>query len=347
MASPPPTTLPELIEQLGRTYSPFERLKILGRAWSLLRQMNPDQRLLVAAQLGLDNADEVVHAIAERSGKQASPALLSMIERAQVKGTSQLPQLLSDIKDPAKRAARLREGVQAVEQELIGGDAAAPWLPPAIAAPATAPPPKPAARRPPAPPPFEAMKAPSPAPAPVPAPAPAPAPPPVQTAPPPPVQAALPPEPKPVEAPAPPPQPKPAPVAAAEPRPEPVRQASPGFTAELDEAPTLLARFRILHEHREEIRKMPSSALRPLLEGFPDGWARRRALGEILRAGAPADLSEAPPLLEALGAQRDRVWCLGALTHQRQIPEKDREALLAGIDSPLARRRLQRSRKGT
>lgn len=141
-----------------------------------------------------------------------------------------------------------------------------------------------------------------------------------------------------MEAPAPPPQPAPA---AAEPRPEPARQAPRSFIAELDEAPTLLARFRVLHEHGEEIKKMPASALRPLLEGFPDGWARRRALGEILRAGAPADLSEALPLLEALGAQRDRVWCLGALTHQREIPEKDREALLAGVDSPAARRRLK------
>ena len=84
MAAPVPTSLPELIEPLGRTYSPFERLKILGRAWVLLRQMTSEERRLVAIQLGLDNADEVVHAIAERSGKQASPALLSMIERAQV-----------------------------------------------------------------------------------------------------------------------------------------------------------------------------------------------------------------------------------------------------------------------
>lgn len=332
MASPVPTSLPELIEQLGRTYSPFERLKILGRAWGLLRQMTSEERRLVAIQLGLDNADEVVHAIAERSGKQASPALLSMIERAQVKGTAHLPQLLSDLKNPARRAARLREGVQAVEQELIGGDAPAPWLPPAIAAPAATPPPKPAAK-PPAPPPFEAMTAPPPAPAPAP-------PPPVPAAPPPPpVQAAPPPEPpKPVAAPAPPPsQPKPAP--AFEPRPEPAQHG--GLAAELDAAPSLLARFRVLHEHLATVKKMPASALRSVLEGFPDGWARRRALGEILRAGAPADLSEALPLLEALGAQRDRVWCLGALTHQRQVPEKDRETLLAGIDSPAARRRLK------
>lgn len=332
MAAPPPKTLPELIEQLGRTYSPFERLKILGRAWSLLRRMTSQERLLVATQLGLDNADEVVEAIAGRSGKQAAPALLSMIERAQVKGTAHLPQLLSDLKNPGKRAERLRQGIQAVEEAIEDGEV--PWLPPAVAAAAPAPPPKLAAK-PKAPPPFEAMAAPPPPQAPAPAapappPAPAPAPPPVQAAPPPPVQAAPPPEPpRPVVAPPPPP------------RPEPAGPAPGGLAAELDATPSLLARFRVLHGNLAALKKMPATALRPLLEGFPDGWARRRALGEILRAGAPADLSDALPLLDALGSERDRLWCLGALVHQRRIPEKDREALLAGIDSPAARRRLK------
>ncbi|HEV2845567.1 MAG TPA: hypothetical protein VG477_12020, partial [Thermoanaerobaculia bacterium] len=266
----PATSLPELIEQLRRTYSPFERLKILGRAWTLLRQMTSEERRLVGFQLGLDNADEVVEAIAERSGKQASPALLSMIERAQVKGTAHLPQLISDLKDPGKRAERLRQGLEIAEEAVQSGEV--PWLPPAIAAPAAAP--KPAAARP-SPPPFEAMPTPAPAPAPVIAPpAPAPAPPPAQAAPPPPVQTAPPPEPpKTVAAPEPPPQPKPAPTA------EPLVPHT--LAAELDAAPSLLLRFRVLHRHLEALKRMPASALRPLLESFPDGWARRRALAEI------------------------------------------------------------------
>jgi hypothetical protein len=328
MASPVPASLPELVEQLRRTYSPFERLKILGRAWSLLRQMTSEERRLVGFQLGLDNADEVVEAIAARSGKQASPALLSMIERAQVKGTAHLPQLISDLKDPGKRAERLRQEAEAAEEAIQNGEV--PWLPPPVAAPA---PPKPAA-----PPPFEAMRAPAPAPAPpaVPAPAPAPAPPP------PAAQAPPPTEPQPVAAPAPPPaEPRPVPPPVAAPRPEPVPHNAAGLVAELDAAPSLLLRFRVLHGHLEAMKRMPASALRPLLEGFPDGWARRRALAEILRAGVPAELSEALTLVETLGSGRDRLWCLGALTSQRPLTEKDRETLLAGIDSPSARRRLK------
>ena len=318
MASPVPTSLPELIEQLGRTYSPFERLKILGRAWTLLRQMTSEERRLVGLQLGLDNADEVVEAIAERSGKQASPALLSMIERAQVKGTAHLPQLISDLKDPGKRAERLRQGVQAAEEAIQDGEI--PWLPPAApriqVQPAPAPPPPVQA---------QAVQTPAPVPAPpvVPAPAPAPTPPPV-------AQAASQPEPKPVEAPAPPPpQSKPAPAPVAEPLPD------------LDATSPLLTRFRALHERVDDMKRRPVASLRTLVESFPDGWARRRALGEILRAGAPADLSEALTLVGTLGSERDRLWCLGALTSQRQLSEQDRETLLAGIDSPSVRRRLK------
>src|SRR5689334_7218937 len=131
---PAPETLPELVQQLGSTYSPFERLKILSRAWSLLRKMAPQDRLLVATQLGLDHADEVVDAIAKRSGHEASPALISMIDRAQTQGTAHLPALIADLRDPQRRAERLRQGAQAV----VEGALAAPPSPKP-----TPPPPKP------------------------------------------------------------------------------------------------------------------------------------------------------------------------------------------------------------
>src|SRR3954451_15146535 len=111
---PPATeTLPELVQQLGPTFSPFERLKILSRAWGLLRKMTPQERRTVATQLGMDHADEVVTATARRSGNEASPALISMIERAQTQGTAHLPALIADLRDPQRRAERLRQGGQA------------------------------------------------------------------------------------------------------------------------------------------------------------------------------------------------------------------------------------------
>jgi hypothetical protein len=161
------------------------------------------------------------------------------------------------------------------------------------------------------------------APAPV---TPAPAPPPV-------VKAAPAPEPKPVEAP-PPPTPQPAPPPPAETVPD------SGLTDRLAAIPSLTLRFRVFRRQLNEARGMSTASLRSILEGFPDGWARRRALLELLRAGIPGALPDALSLVEALALERDRLWCLGALTDTREIPEEAREAVLAGVASPTARQRL-------
>jgi hypothetical protein len=349
----PASTLPELVDQLGRTYSPFERLKILGRAWGLLRKMSPEQRMIVAAQLGLDHADEVVEAIAKRSGQKASPALISMIEKAQMKGTPHLPELIADLRDPQRRGERLKQGALAVG-DALAADAVpeAQWLPPGAAPPDETRPPAPA----------RPSGAPRPAPAP-------PAPPPVQPAPQPvqaqpvPQPAAPPPAPAPAALPAAAPaQPAPPPLPAPEikpqesaPRPEPVavRPAAPpaqrlepagdgALAARLAAAPALTARFRLLRRHLDEARGVSAAGLGSLLETFPDGWARRRALLELLRAGVPAALDDVFALIETLGSDRDRLWCLGTLAESREIPEQDREAFLAAASSPTARRRLER-----
>lgn len=307
----PPSTLPDLVDQLGRTHSPFERLKILGRAWKLLRSMTPDQRMLVAARLGLDHADDVVEAIAKRSGQQASPALISMIERAQAKGTPHLPELIADLRDPKRRIERLKQGAVAVAEGALSGEAA-PQAPRSTAAT----PPKPQPAPPPAPPRREEAAQPV-----------------LGQA----VPAAIP-------EPAPPPPPPAPPVSkASPPRPEPVLSASDSsLAARLAEAPALTSRFRLLRRHLGDARGTSAAGLRSVLEGFPDGWARRRALLALLRGGFPVSFRDALALVETLGADRDRLWCLGALADSGNVQEGDREALLAVAGSPTARRRLER-----
>jgi hypothetical protein len=318
-----PSTLPELMQQLGSTFSPFERLKILSRAWGLLRTMTPQERLIVTTQLGLDHADDLLDAIARRSGHETSPTLVAMIERAQMKGTTHLPQLIADLRDPRRRSERLSQGaLTAVEEALAGGP---PVKPPA---PVTSKPaPVPAA--PPAPPLAAVLAAPPPPP---------PAPvaivlEPVQVVPPPvpaPLPSIAPPEPPP-----PPPRPQP-------PVPSAHRAEDDGLAGKLAEAPSLTVRFHVLRRHLEAAQGLSEDGLRSAVEAFPDGWARRRALVELLRAGAPAALDDALGLVEALGSERDRAWCLGTLVETRALSLRDRESLLAAAPSPAARRRLER-----
>jgi hypothetical protein len=301
--APAPTTLPELVQQLGTTFSPFERLKILSRAWAVLRAMTPQERLIVTSQLGLDHADEVLDAIARRSGHEAAPALVAMIERAQMKGTTHLPALIADLRDPRRRSERLSQGALAAVEEALAG------VPEPVPAPL---PPVPVA---PAPRPVVLEVVPEP----------------VPIAPPPPPVVALP-----VAEPPPPPKPPP-------PAPPKQRVEEDGLAGKLAEVSSLTARFHVLRRHLAEAKGLPADGLRSIAEAFPDGWARRRALVELLCNGAPAALGDALGLLEVLGSERDRLWCLGTLlAGSRALNSQDREILLAAAPSPTARRRLER-----
>jgi hypothetical protein len=102
-----------------------------------------------------------------------------------------------------------------------------------------------------------------------------------------------------------------------------------------------VARFRLLRDHLEDSKK-PAGDLHAVLDVFPDGWARRRALATLLESGVPEKTADAVSLLGILSSERDRLWCLGALAGSRGLSGADREHLLSTITSPAARRRLER-----
>jgi hypothetical protein len=79
-----------------------------------------------------------------------------------------------------------------------------------------------------------------------------------------------------------------------------------------------------------------------VLDVFPDGWARRRALATLLESGVLEKTADAVSLLGTLSSERDRLWCLGVLAGSRGLSGADREHLLSTITSPAARRRLER-----
>jgi hypothetical protein len=319
--APVPATLPELVQQLGSTFSPFERLKILSRAWAVLRAMTPQERLVVGSQLGLDHADDILDAIARRSGHQAAPMLVALIEKAQMQGTAHLPELIADLRDPRRRSERLSQGALGAVESTLAAAAAEPVAKPVKPAAPAAPKPAPPAEAP--------IFVLDPEPAPPPAPMASPKPVPVVVAPEP--AAPLPPA---VE---PPPAPKPQPPV------PPLRMAvDDGLAAKLAEARSLIARFQVFRQRLADVKRLPADGLRSVVEAFPDGWARRRALVELLRTGNPATLGDALGLVEALGSERDRSWCLGTLAETRALSPRDRESLLAAVPSATARRRLER-----
>jgi hypothetical protein len=138
------------------------------------------------------------------------------------------------------------------------------------------------------------------------------------------------PEPKPEPEPEPEPDPEPEPEPELEPEPEP--EPEPEVEAVVPPAPlpianrllerveqtdSLTRRFRALREDVEQARGLGVKQLEQLLSSFPPGWARRRALAALLRAGLPADHQQASDLIEKLESPVSRKWCTNVLIGKR------------------------------
>lgn len=348
--TPPPDpnrALLDLIVQLKDAKSPLARVRVIARAWRTVRALTPKQRYEIAVHLGLDGADDLIEAIATYQGATPPPELMAAVNEVQKMDPATVKTIAARVRNPKQRAEGIRQGLKAIEDVLAGPEtppspsprkAPAPetpgWLPKgASATPAPPVPPAPPAQIIAKPatswPLREAPSEPKPAPAPVAAPAPAPPPP----SPPPPAPAPVPLAPIPapaVAAPAPPPPAPPAPV--------PVQA---GLAEHLGSIPALTARFRYLRGHLDQVRRLPVAELRALLEVFPDGWARRRALSGLIEEGVPARAADVLSLVDVLQSPRDRAWCLSTVADTRALSDEERSALLQAAATPAGRRRLE------
>lgn len=334
MAAPPtpPNLAAELVAQLREARSPLARIRVVTRAWRLLRNLSSQDRLIIASQIGIEGADDLVEAIARHQGTTPPTELIGAINNLQKVDPATVKALATKMQDPRQRGQVVAQGLKAVESALIGP-------PPA---PAAAPPPKPA------PPPVTVKPAASwplresapAAPAPAPAP-PAPAPAPVAVKPPEPPKPAAVAPPPPAPAPPVPAPPAPVPVRPPEPPPQAAAPVRSALAAGLAAVPALTARFRLLRRRVAELRRLSPADLREVLEAFPDGWARRRALVDLIEAGVPERAADVLSLMDALQSPGDRSWCLGTLADARKLSADERAALLQAAPTAAGRRRLE------
>lgn len=342
MAAPPPVPpnlAAEILTQLRGAKSPLARVRVVARAWRVLRNLTPAERMTIATQIGIDGADDLIEAIAAHQGTTPPAELMGTLNNLQKVDAGTLKSIAAKVRDPRQRGQVVSQGLKALESALIGPEAQ-PAPPPKPRKPPAAPTPavtvKPAASWP--------LREATPAP-PKPAPPPA-APAPVAPAPAPPAPVVVkPPEPvKTVAAPAPVAPVIPAPPAPPAKPPEPPREpAAPtrGALAEaLSAVPALNARFRLFRRRIGEVRRLSPADLRGVLEAFPDGWARRRALVDLIEAGVPERTADVLALMDALQSAGDRSWCLGTLADARKLSPEERSALLQAAPTAAGRRRL-------
>ena len=83
---------------------------------------------------------------------------------------------------------------------------------------------------------------------------------------------------------------------------------------------SVFSQLRVLRRELSGFAGSSIDTLRELIETFPDGWARRRALSALLETGIPAgNPKDALELVSCLDRELDRRWCLGLLARKGDL----------------------------
>jgi hypothetical protein len=309
--------LEHLVRELRNVSSPIQRIKLLGRGWRTLRRLDRSQLQELARRAGLERAEGYLEILAREKGRLSPSLLLQIVQRFKGVDTGDVNDLVRDLGDPERREELLRGGLEAVEDWLDEPDAEdrepAAEPPPAAdpepdepdipIVPAVAEPPEAAVEV--EPPPPKAPAAPTPT---------WPAGPAAR-----PTAAAVP---------KPPSVAPPRELAVVPPRLESTDEGPDEVLRLLKDAPSTQRRLAVLRREIERVAELDVEGLHRLLDLFPDGWARRRALAALLVAGVPAKLVHAVFLIEQLASPTARRWCAGTLLDSRQLTEDERRALI-------------------
>ncbi len=357
-----------LLFELQTAQSPIAQAKILARAWRTVRELSPTDRKLLARHVGFDGAEDILEGLAKKSGGVAPAMLLQMLSNARGTDGSALRNIMTAFRDPSRRDDALSKSLdlaadlmkdqapaEDVEDDMYELRADEPVVEET---------------------PDEASEVPSAvdeegqmAPAETDEPTgdetgvPAESVPDEQSEPPP-----APPAPdvdrEPESTPKRPTRPphtaidwsrwdstdvvqRPAPAPRRDVRPT---VSKPGGRRIGEAAATIvggessiLRRLRGLHRAVPDLAGSSVSTLGELIEDFPDGWARRRALSALIEAGIPQSPDEAITLVESyLDRELDRRWCLGVLARRGDLSGASLERAGELLSSPSARRRLSR-----
>jgi hypothetical protein len=116
---------------------------------------------------------------------------------------------------------------------------------------------------------------------------------------------------------------------------------APAVLAALGAQSTIGSQLSVLRRELAGFSGSSLSTLRQVVDAFPDGWARRRAIAALLEAGIPSHPSEALGLVRCLAREFDRRWCLGILARRGCLRGGLLVQALEMVTSPAGRRRIE------
>lgn len=121
---------------------------------------------------------------------------------------------------------------------------------------------------------------------------------------------------------------------------------APVVLAALGAESTIGSQLRVLRRELAGFSGSSLATLQQVVEAFPEGWARRRAVEALLEAGIPAAPMEALGLVQSLERELDRRWCLGILARRGALRGGLLAQALEMVTSPAARRRIESAARG-
>jgi hypothetical protein len=346
--------LTALVHELQHAKSPLAQARVLARAWRTVRELSPTDRRLLARHAGFEGAGEILEGISQRKGGLAPAMLLRVLSNARGTDGSAVSELLAAFRDPHRRDEAIALGAdlasdllaeptdddgpeeidEAIE-ELQAVEASIIETPEEALAALSALEPEQEER-------GDDIE---PAPVPVPEPEEAQDPEPV-------------PEPE-SEPESPPPSPavdwsrwhsatesrRPAPTPREAIRPSISDAGTRRFEAHavmgaMGAERSVFSQLRVLRRELSGFAGSSTETLRELIEAFPDGWPRRRALCALLEVEIPTETRDALELVSCLERELDRRWCLALLARRGDLRGSLLSRALDLVDSDYSKRRL-------
>jgi len=354
--------LTALLHELQHARSPLAQARVLARGWRTVRELSPTDRRLLARHAGFEGAEDILEGLSQRKGGLAPAMLLRVLGNARGTDSSTVSELLAAFRDPQRRDEAISLGaelandllaepvaeevpeeiseaieeLQAVEESIIETPEEALAALNALEAEEEANVDEPPASAS-APETNDSREA--------------------ETEAVPPQRSE--PQPEPKSSPPPPKPPvvdwsrwhdatasrRPAPVPRQEVRPSVSEVGSRRFEARavmgaMGAEQSVFSQLRVLRRELSGFTGSSIATLHELIETYPDGWARRRALCALFEAGIPAETRDALELVGCLGRELDRRWCLGLLARKGDLRGALLSQALDLVDSEFAKRRL-------
>ena len=352
--------LTALLHELQHARSPLAQARVLARAWRTVRELSPTDRRLLARHAGFDGAEEILEGLSLRKGGLAPAMLMRVLANARATDGSAVSELLAAFRDPQRREEAVSLGaelasdllaepraeeapaeiVEAIEELQAVEESIIETPEQALAALNALDPEQPLDR-------VDVEPASEPAPEKE------------QTE-----EHEPPTEPEPEAVPE--PEPKPAPPTPAvdwsrwqdatesrRPAPAPRQEMRPSVSGvgsrrfearavmgAMGAEQSVFSQLRVLRRELSGFSGSSIDTLRELIEAFPDGWARRRALCALLEAGVPTEIADALILVGCLDRELDRRWCLGLLARRGELRGAALTRALDLVDSEFSKKRL-------